>query len=92
MLWEEDPRFQEGTWRFFRGAVIFAFGLGLLAAMITGDFNGMAHFAGVVALFGLASLVVALVALVGGLAMKGLFFLGWCFPAWLGKVARKLKH
>jgi len=69
--------------------VIGGLSLGFLLAVLTGDFGGVAGLAATVAVVGLTWLVLAFVF---GLAMKGLFFLGWRFSAWLGKVTRKLRH
>jgi len=87
MNWDEDPRWQEGMWRVFRGAVIACFVIGFLLAIITGDFSGVAGLAVTVVAVGLTCFVLACVC---GFAMKALFFLGWSFSEWLGKVARKL--
>lgn len=89
MHWDEDPNYVEGVWRGLRSFVVLALCLGLVVAMITGDFLPLLRSIGMAALSGLVFLIVGLT---GGLLMKALVSAGWGCSAWLDKLTTKLKH
>ncbi len=73
MIWDEDPRFQEGVWRFHKGALLLVTVLFALGSVLDKNVELLLCWLLLLLVFGGISWMVGLV---GGLVMKGLFSLG----------------